>query len=63
MFLCEEDLPAVLTFSEARDYLYVSRNTLLNLLHSKELKGFKVGNLWRIRKEDIIDFAKKDDWD
>lgn len=63
MFLSENDLPAVLTFEEARDFLYIGRNTLLNLLHNKELKGFKVGNQWRIRKEDVVAFTKKDYWD
>ncbi|MBQ8301135.1 MAG: helix-turn-helix domain-containing protein [Clostridia bacterium] len=63
MFFNEDDLPAILTFAEAREYLYISRNTLLNLLHNKDLNGFKVGNQWRIRKEDLIEFTKKDRWD
>lgn len=63
MFLNEDDLPLILTFSEAMEYLFVSRNTLLKLLHEKELKGFKAGNRWRIRKDDLIEFTKKEEWD
>ncbi len=64
MFISGDDeLPAIMTFEEAREYLYIGRNTLLKLLHNKELKGFKVGNKWRIRKEDIIAYTKKDYWD
>ena len=62
MFLCDEDMPAVLTFAEVRDYLYISRVTLLNLLHSGELKGFKAGNQWRVRKEELIAYTKKEEW-
>ena len=62
MFFSDDDLPAILTFSEMREYLFISRNTLLNLLHSKALKGFKVGNQWRIKKEDLIEFTKNENW-
>ena len=62
MLMSDEEMPSVLTFEEAREYLYVSRNTLLNLLHSKTLKGFKVGNRWRIRKDDLFEFTKKEWW-
>ena len=62
MYLNNEDLPAVLTFAEVRDYLYIGRNTLLNLLHNKALKGFRVGKHWRIKKEDLIDFTQQETW-
>ena len=62
MFLSDDDLPAILTFSEMREYLFVSRNTFLNLLHTKALKGFRVGKQWRIKKEDLIEFTKNENW-
>lgn len=57
MYYEDEELPAVMTFEEAREYLFTGRNTLLDLLHSGELKGKKIGNKWRIRKEDLIEYT------
>lgn len=57
MYYEDEELPAVMTFEEAREYLFIGRNTLLDLLHSGELKGKKIGNKWRIRKEDLIEYT------
>ena len=59
MFTNEDEMPSVLTLEEARDYLFVSRNTLMSLLHAGIIKGFKVGNRWRIRKEDLLNFSSK----
>ena len=50
----------VLTFAEAVEYLYIGRNTLLKLLHNGTIKGFKVGNRWRIKKEDLLEFMNTD---
>ena len=50
MYYNENELPAILTFAEAVEYLYIGRNTLLKLLHNGTIKGFKVGNRWRIKK-------------
>ena len=62
MYINDSELPAVLTFAETKDYLYIGRNTLLNLLHSRALKGFRAGKQWRIKKEDLLDFTEKSDW-
>ncbi len=59
MFYADEELPAVMTFEEAREYLFIGRNTLLDLLHSGELRGKKIGNKWRIKKENLIEFASE----
>ena len=56
----ENELPAILTFSETVEYLYIGRNTLLKLLHNGNIKGFKVGNRWRIKKEDLLEFMNTD---
>lgn len=34
----ENELPAILTFSETVEYLYIGRNTLLKLLHNGTIK-------------------------
>ena len=59
MFINEDDMPPILTFNEACEYLYIGRNTMLKLLHKGALKGFRVGNRWRIRREDLVEFTKK----
>lgn len=59
MYYNEDDLPAILTFEETRDYLFIGRNTMLDILHSGELKAFKAGKKWRIRKDDLIDYTRK----
>ena len=60
MYYDENELPAILTFAEAVEYLYIGRNTLLKLLHNGTIKGFKVGNRWRIKKEDLLEFMNTD---
>ena len=60
MYYNENELPAILTFAETVEYLYIGRNTLLKLLHNGTIKGFKVGNRWRIKKEDLLEFMNTD---
>lgn len=50
MFFDNQQLPALLTFAEAMEYLFISKNTLLKMLHNGTIKGFKVGKQWRIKK-------------
>ena len=57
MFFDNQQLPALLTFAEAMEYLFISKNTLLKMLHNGTMKGFKVGKQWRIKKEDLSDFS------
>lgn len=57
MYCADEELPEVMTFEEAREYLFTGRNTLLKLLHNGDIKGIKIGNKWRIKKENLIDFV------
>ena len=57
MFFDNQQLPALLTFAEAMEYLFISKNTLLKMLHNGTIKGFKVGKQWRIKEEDLIEFS------
>ena len=50
------DIPAIMTFSECKDILKVGKNTLLDLLHSGQLEGFKIGNRWRITRDSLIEY-------
>ncbi len=39
--------------------LGIGKNTFLKLVHSGELKGFRVGKKWRVLKTDLLDFIRK----
>lgn len=53
-----DQYPMILTFKDVQEILHIGRNLLLDLLHSGELPGFMVGNRWRIRKEDLIQYIE-----
>ena len=46
----------LMSVSEACQRLHVSRNTLYSLLESGDLKGFKVGRMWRIPDKSILNY-------
>ena len=54
-----EKIPDILTLKECQQLLKIGRNSILNLLHSGEIEGFKIGNRWRIYKESVIDFLMR----
>lgn len=43
----------VYTIEEVAQILKVSVSTVRNLIDRGELKAFKVGNQWRVKKEDL----------
>ena len=50
------DIPAIMTFSEARAVLKIGRNKMLELIHSGELQAFQIGNRWRIKRESFFEY-------
>lgn len=59
----EEDMPEIeneyLTPREVMNLLYIGRNTFYKLVNSGELPAFRVGKLWRVRREDLVRFFQK----
>ena len=53
-----ETIPEVLTLKECARLLKVGKNTMLRLLHDKEIEGFRIGNRWKIPKESVIEFIR-----
>ena len=53
-----KNIPEIMTFNECKDLLKVGKNTLLDLLHSGELEGFKIGNRWKIPKNAVIEYIR-----
>lgn len=53
-----ETIPEVMTFHECCCVLRVGKNTLLDLIHNRELDAFRIGRQWRIPKEAVIEFIE-----
>ena len=53
-----ECIPEVMTFKECKELLKVGKNTLLDLIHTRQIQAFKVGNRWKIRKQAVIEFIQ-----
>lgn len=49
-----EKLDDVLTVKELAEFLKVNTETVKRALKSGKLEGFKVGNEWRIYREDVV---------
>ena len=47
-----------LTLQESADYLKIHENTLYLKLKSGEIKGYKVGKLWRFYTEDLDKYIR-----
>lgn len=43
----------ILTVEEVSEILYIGRNTTYDLLRSGELKGFRIGRVWKIPRNNI----------
>ena len=53
------NIPEVMTFRECCELLIIGNNTMLNLLHTRQIEGFRIGNRWRIPKESVVEFIEK----
>ncbi len=53
-----KNIPDILTFRECCELLKVGKNTMLDLLHSRSIEGFKIGNRWKVPKESIVEFIE-----
>lgn len=49
----------LLTIQEVADYLRLSRTTVWRWCKSGELKAFKVGRGWRVRKSEVDKMVTK----
>ena len=52
------NIPEVMTFKECCQLLKVGKNTMLDLIHNGEISAFKIGNRWKIKKEDLVEFIR-----
>ena len=49
----------ILTLKELQELLHIGKNTAPQLVQSGEVEAFRVGNQWRIVREDIIRYLKR----
>ena len=53
-----EKIPEVMTLKECQQLLKVGKNTMLELLHTRQIEAFKIGSRWKIPKESVVDFIR-----
>ena len=51
-------IPEIMTFKECQEFLKVGKNTLLDLIHNREIEAFKIGNRWKIPRESVEEFIR-----
>ena len=47
-----------LTPFEVQAMLFIGKNTFYKLVKSGELKAFRIGKLWRVKKDSIEDYIR-----
>ena len=53
-----ENIPEVMTLKECQQILKVGKNTMLELLHTRQIEGFKIGSRWKVKKESVVEFIQ-----
>ena len=53
-----ENIPEVMTLKECQQILKVGKNTMLELLHTRQIEGFKIGSRWKVKKESLVEFIQ-----
>lgn len=51
-----EQYQDVLSVSDAAEVLFIGKNRVYELLEKKELKGFRIGRVWKIPKEALQEY-------
>jgi excisionase family DNA binding protein len=49
----------ILGLKQVSERLGVSNRTILNLIRRGELHGFKVGEMWKVEEEEVMDYIKR----
>lgn len=53
------DYPDLMSAEEACELLRVGHNTVYQLLNTGKLKGIRIGRIWKISKQSVIEFIQK----
>ena len=49
----------IMKFEEVRECLNIGKSTLYKLLRSGEITSFKIGKVWKIPRQSVEDYIKK----
>ena len=49
----------ILTLKELQELLHIGKNTALRMVQNGEIEAFRVGNQWRIARENVIRYLKR----
>lgn len=49
----------ILTLKKLQELLHIGKNTALRLVQSGEIEAFRVGKQWRIARENVIRYLKR----
>jgi excisionase family DNA binding protein len=55
----ENTMSALLNLKEVQERLGISESTLFRLLKRREIKGFKVGRVWKFEETDIKEYIQQ----
>ena len=55
----EEPDTTILSAQDVQDMLYIGKNTLYRLLKDGEIKAFKINRIWKIPKESVDEYIRK----
>lgn len=50
----------ILSVVDVADALCIGKNRVYDLLTQKKLKGFQIGHVWKIPRESVINYVKKE---
>ena len=49
----------ILTLKELQELLHIGKNTALRLVQSGEIEAFRVGKQWRVLRESVAKYIKR----
>lgn len=56
----EEDASILMTAPELAEFLGIGRNRAYDLLRNGTIKGFRIGNVWKVSREAVIQYIRKE---
>ena len=55
-----EMFPDILTVEQLCEAFQIGKNTAYELLNSGQIKGIKMGNIWKIPRQSLIDYVLRE---
>lgn len=52
-----EQYPDIMSVFDVSDALYIGKNRTYELLETGELKGFRIGHIWKIPKNSLEEYV------